>query len=137
MSALTRLFYPLPDFRRTPLSLLRWWESRRLKYNLLVGGTGLVSLAVLGLMALLPPHPWPVRFPPLGIILVYGVLANISYSLGWLIEMAMVRLWGDEAPLAGPVLWRQGVIFSVMLTLLPIMLAGWDWVIRLVRFLAG
>ncbi len=58
---------------------------------------------MMGFMALLPPHPWPVRFPPLGLILVYGVIANICYGLGWLTETAMVRLWGEEAPLAGPV----------------------------------
>lgn len=31
---------------RTPLRLLRWWESKRLTYNLVVGGAGLVTLGV-------------------------------------------------------------------------------------------
>mgnify|MGYP006185653499 CR=1 FL=1 len=46
MSSLVETLYPLPDLRRTPLSMLRWWESRRLRYNLLVGSAGLVTLSV-------------------------------------------------------------------------------------------
>lgn len=55
MAALTRILFPLPDYRRTPTSLLAWWESRRLTYNLFVGGAGVVTLAVMALFSHLPP----------------------------------------------------------------------------------
>jgi hypothetical protein len=132
VTALTRLLFPLPDYRRTPLTLLRWWEARRLTYNLLVGGAGLVTLAVVGLVSLLPPRPaLPAGFPWLGVV-VYGVLANVCYSLGWLVEMAMRALWRNEAPHAGPALFRQGLSFSIGLTLLPIPLVVLSWVVRVV-----
>lgn len=133
MSALTRFLYPVPDCRRTPGSLLRWWESRRLAYNAVVGGTGLVTLGVMGVVGLLPPAPHPGlaawRQVLVGVV-VYGVLANVGYSLGWGAEMAMRRLWKDEAPDAGPALFRQGLSFAVGLTLLPIPLVIFSWLAR-------
>ena len=131
MTALTRILFPLPDYRRTAGSLFQWWESRRLTYNLFVGGTGLVSLAAMTLFSVLPPRGQPIGFLWRGVI-VYGVLANVGYSLGWMAEMGMRVLWGDEAPYAGPALFRQGLSFAVGLTLLPIPLAMISWVVRLV-----
>ncbi len=131
MTALTRILFPLPDHRRTPASLLAWWESRRLTYNLFVGGAGLVTLAAVGLFEFLPPARHGMGRFWIG-VLVYGALANVGYSLGWLAEMAMRAVWGDEAPYAGPALWRQGLAFSIGLTLLPIPLSIISWVVRLV-----
>jgi hypothetical protein len=132
VTALTRILFPLPDYRRTPLTLLGWWESRRLTFNLIVGGAGLVTLTVIGLVSLLPPRQTlPAGFPWLGVI-VYGVLANVCYSCGWLAEVAMRAVWREEAPYAGPALFRQGLSFAVGLTLLPIPLAVLSWVVRLV-----
>ena len=132
MAALTRILFPLPDTLRTPSTLLRWWESRRLTYNLFVGGTGVITLAAVTLFGSLPP-----RGPALGPlwvgVIVYGVLANVGYSLGWLVEMGMRALWGEEAPYAGPALFRQGLSFAVGLTLLPVPLALISWVVRLVN----
>jgi hypothetical protein len=138
VSQLVEALYPLPDIRRTPMSLLRWWESRRLFYNKVVGAAGLVTLAGFSLVALLPPHPMPVgNLPALAVAAaVYGILANGCYSLGWLAELAAQRLWGRRAPDVGPLLFRQGLIFSVGLTLLPLLLAGLIWVLRVIETIA-
>lgn len=131
MSALTRILFPLPDYRRTPLTLLRWWESRRLTYNVAVGGAGLLSLAVIGFFSVLPPRlPGP-GFPWQGVV-VYAVLANLGYSLGWAVEVGMRALWKERAPDAGPAMFRQGLTFAVGLSLLPIPIAALSWVARLV-----
>lgn len=130
MNAVTELFYPLPDYRRTTWSLLAWWESRRLVYNAVVGGTGLVALGLVTLFTSLPPHPIPMAGLWRGVI-VYGVLANVCYTGGWVLELAMKRLWGRLAPDAGPMLFRQGLIFSVGLTLLPVVVAGMSWLVRI------
>lgn len=137
MSQLVEALYPLPDIRRTPLSLLRWWESRRLLYNKVVGATGLVTLAGFSVMALLPPDPMPLRnLPGLAVgAAIYGILANGCYSLGWLAELAAQRLWGRRTPDVGPLLFRQGLIFSVGLTLLPLLFAGLIWMARVVEVL--
>ena len=132
MSQLVEVLYPLPDVRRTPLSQLRWWESRRLFYNKVVGATGLVTLAGVSILSALPPHPVPFGPGMLVLAAVYGILANGCYSMGWLLELAAQRIWGRRAPDVGPLLFRQGLIFSVGLTLLPLLVATMLWVLRIV-----
>jgi len=123
------VLYPLAAQRRTTGSIIGWWESRRLTYNVFVGCAGLVTLGVIRLISVLPPQmpmnmPW--QFP-----IVYGLAANICYSFGWVLEAGAQRLWGDRVRPLGPPLFRQGVAFSVGLTLLPIALASVSWVVRL------
>ncbi len=134
MSQIVQALFPAPDYRRTTLSLLQWWESRRLLYNGIVGGTGLITAGTVQLLSLLPPtdHHFGV---PLAGVLVWGIAANVFYSLGWAVEASMERVWKREAPLIGPVLFRQGVAFSVGLTLLPITLAFVGWIGRVVHTL--
>ena len=131
MSALTRLLYPLPAVRRSPAMLFAWWESRRPTYNLVVGGSGLITLGVVELLAALPPHsqlwvPWPA-------VVVYGVAANVCYSFGFVIEAFLERVWGDDVAPVGPVLFRQGLIFSVGLTLFPMGVAWLAYLVEVAR----
>jgi hypothetical protein len=119
MSALTRLLFPAPAEVRSTVSIFRWWESRRPTFNLVVGATGLVTLAAIKALALLPPFSMSVSIFWPGVV-AYGVLANLFYSLGFMTEAAMQRAWRDETPRVGPPMFRQGLIFSVGLTLLPI-----------------
>jgi hypothetical protein len=139
MSRLVEFFYPLPARRRSAGAVFLWWEERRAAYNLIVGGVGCATIVATTLLLALPANaggspPFPVL---LGVAVVYGVLANFCYFLGPLTELAMYRLWGDEAPRAGPALFRQGLIFSVGLTLFPIALIGLATVARLLARLLG
>lgn len=128
MSQLVEALYPLPDFRRTPLSSLRWWESRRVFFNKVVGATGLVTLAGVSVLSMLPPHPVPFGLADALIgAVIYGVLANGCYSFGWVMDVIAQRVWGRKAPDLGPLLFRQGLIFSVGLTLFPLLLASMFW----------
>ena len=122
MTQLVEYLYPVPDFRRTPVTLLRWWERRRLMYNVAVGSAGLLTIAAVELASLVLRHEmfwdaWPA-------VIAYGVIANICYTWGWLLEVGAQRLWGRECPWIGPALWRQGLAFSVGLTLLPIVIVS-------------
>src|SRR5687768_5317617 len=126
---------PLPDRRRTPGSLLYWWESRRLFYNAVVGTTGVFSSLVILLFSALPPFDGMAPPPILPLALAYGLAANLCYSMGWGIEMLARLVWGRQAPDLGPILFRQGLIFSVGLTLLPIGIATFSWLMRIVFFL--
>jgi hypothetical protein len=136
VSALTRLLFPAPAEIRSTAAIFRWWESRRLTFNLSVGAAGLVTLAAIKVIALLPPLSvsMPVFWPA---VAAYGVFANLFYSLGFVTEAAMQRAWHDDTPRVGPALFRQGLVFSVGLTLFPIALMGINygfhvlkWVIR-------
>jgi len=134
MSALTRLLFPAPAEVRTTASIFRWWESRRLTFNLIVGATGVVTVAAMNLIALLPPISmhlgvfWPA-------IILYGFFANLFYSFGFVTEAAMQRAWHEETPRVGPALFRQGLVFSVGLTLFPIALMGIGWGVQVLRWI--
>lgn len=138
MSQLVDVLYPLPDLRRTPLSSLRWWESRRLFFNKVVGSAGLVTLAGVSFLTLLPPGTMG-GIEPLGMVvgaMVYGIAANVCYTMGWMAELVARAVWGRQAPDMGPLLFRQGLIFSVGLTLLPLLVTAMLWVAHVVLALA-
>ncbi|HET9424947.1 MAG TPA: hypothetical protein VFO55_06200 [Gemmatimonadaceae bacterium] len=128
-SLMSEVLFPLPAHRRTAMGILTWWESRRLVYNTIVGTTGLVSLALMGMISLVPPGV-PNVMPPWQAILAYGGLANICYTLGPAIEIALQRLWKDRVLPVGPVLFRQGLSFSIGLTLLPVAVVSVGWLVR-------
>jgi hypothetical protein len=138
MSSLVEVLYPVPDLRRTPLSTVRWWESRRLVFNKAVGAAGLVTLAGAALLAALPPHSSNMLGPEMLVAAaIYGVVANGCYTLGWVAELLARRVWGRSAPDVGPLLFRQGLIFSVGLTLLPLLLMAFLWIARIVATIAS
>ena len=59
-------------------------------------------------------------------------LANLCYSLGPMVDVAIHRRWGSEYAVVGPTLFRYGFVFSVGLALsLPVPLAAISWVARL------
>jgi hypothetical protein len=122
--------YPPPTHKSLG-GIIRWWESRRLPYNLIVGGTGVVSFTFAMLMSHLPPDPKV--GPPWALPLVYGIAANLCYLAGPLLEALAETIWGRKLLPIGPALFRIGLTFSVCLTLLPIPLVVWDWAIRIVR----
>ncbi len=134
MSALTEFLFPAPA-RRTVGSIIGWWESRRLRYNALVGGAGVVSLAASTIVGHLPPNPHPNVgiLPPWQGIVLFGVLANVCYFLGPTVEVAVEKLWGRQVLPVGPSLFRMGLTFSVGLAFLPTLLFLFDWILRIVR----
>lgn len=116
-TAVDRYFFSPIYYPRNGLALLRWWESRRLFYNVVVGSAGLVTLATAYSMVLIfGTH----NGPPLGLPFAYGLAANIFYSMGAPIDFVLRKFLGDRAPAVGQAMFRYGVAFSVGLTLLPI-----------------
>lgn len=129
MTAVEKYFFTPLYFPRSAWAILGWWESRRPLFNLCVGGAGLLTLGSATLLAHLPPHP--IGFlVPWGVILIYGLMANVCYTLGPLGDLLLRRVLGDRAPTIAPVLFRYGFVFSVGLTLLPIPLAVLGWLFR-------
>lgn len=126
---LVDFLFPAPAERR-PASIIAWWEKRRLPFNLVVGGSGLVTLGLAAISSALPPAPGgpaSALFP----ILAYGALANICYTLGPATEIALHKVWGRRVLPAGPVLFRAGLVLSVGLTLvIPTILLVLGWLFR-------
>jgi hypothetical protein len=129
-SALGSFLYSKPAERHAG-AIIRWWEARRLPYNLILGGAGAVSLGVVALVAALPPGGGLIGLPLIPIA-VYGVLANVCYSLGPAVELALEKVWGRRLLPAGPLLFRAGLTFAVGLTLLPIILVTIGYLMRII-----
>ena len=132
MSPLVRLLYQSPPATRSPAEIVRWWESRRVTFNISVGITGVITMVAVDTILALPPHSsMPGMFLPA--ILAYGIAANIFYTLGWIIQIAFNAWWKDDPPEIGTILFRQGLLFSVGLTLLPVAVAFLDWGVRVMK----
>ncbi len=135
MTQLAEFLFPVPARRSVP-GILAWWERRRLAYNVFVGTSGLVTLAVVTTLQALPPFSSPI-VPPWQPIVLYGIGANVLYTLGPIIEIAAEKLWrGDLMPI-GPALYRMGLTFAVGLTLFPALLISIVWMIATVVSVVG
>ena len=138
MSALTRFFFRQEISCSTPAAIIGWWEARRLPFNIAVGAAGTVTLAAVHIITRLPPDPLPIPFvPSLLLAGIYGIMANVCYSAGWLAEILIRRHGGPELEPVGPALFRYGFAFSSGLTLFPIAFVTVFKLARLVSFLLG
>lgn len=131
MTALTKFFFRAPYSLPRTGEILRWWESRRLGYNLAVGAAGMVSLTTVAVAEFLPPIS---RLPtfPLGLVVIYGILANICYSVGPVADAVICRKWGRDYAALGPAIFRYGFVFAVGLTLLPVPMAVMSYFAKLI-----
>ena len=130
MTQLTEFLFPAPAERHAA-AIWSWWEKRRLPYNLWVGSAGLFTLAASYLLAVLPPGT--MALPPVGLlwrpVVVFGVLANVFYTSGALVEVVTHKLWGRQLLPVGPALYRMGLTFSVGLALFPLLIMMISWVL--------
>ncbi len=127
-----RSLYNRPTFKRdnpavAARQVILWWESRRLFFNLAVFLTGMFTCGLLIVCAFgseqmvgeaigLPDGPLLGLFA----IFLYGILANVFYTSGWICELFLRRIVAPEKASAfGILVFRAGVTFSVALTLSP------------------
>jgi len=118
MSALTKFFFRAPYALPRTGEIIRWWESRRLAYNLAVGAAGVVTIGAMTVAQLLFADR--LETPPLALVAVYAILANLFYTLGPIADTLIMRFWGRDYAEVGPTLFRYGFVFAVGLTLLPV-----------------
>lgn len=123
--------FPAPA-PRSAGAILGWWERRRPAYNLIVGTSGVVAIGAVLVLTWLPPGGLLLGLPPWQPIVAFGLLANVFYTLGSVIEIAVDKLWGRQVLPVGPALFRMGLTFSVGLTMLPVMMMLVMWVLRIV-----
>ena len=86
---LADFLYPAPAERRIG-AIIGWWERRRLPYNLIIGGTGLVTGTVVSLMMALNGESEPLMWFRAGLTAAVGVtLAPIVFVTIAYIAMAL------------------------------------------------
>jgi hypothetical protein len=136
MSAVTRFFFRTTYLAPTTRSVIGWWESRRLAYNLSVGAAGLLSIGAITLSEALAPNSHATAIP-WGGVLVYGIVANLFYCFGPIVDAVVCRQWGAQYAPIGATIFRYGFVFAVALSLLPIPVAFVSLVVRVGIFLFG
>lgn len=123
--------FAVPAGKRSVWTIIWWWELRRLPYNLIVGSVGVCSLL---LFFFFITHSGELRpgedaEEPLGII-VAPFLMNICYCGGALLEIVLRWLSRGQAEDVGPRLLRTGLIFSLVVVMIPSVLWGLIWISR-------
>jgi hypothetical protein len=109
----------------TPRQIIIWWERRRLPFNLIVGTTGILTCTLLLVGEMLAEKKFgdvEAGSPILAVfgIFAYGIMANICYTGGWISELVAKYVWKEQAENLGKITFALGIIFSVLLTLLPV-----------------
>jgi hypothetical protein len=132
VSTFVKTFYERPAFgRRQPAlgagEVIRWWESRRLFFNLVVGCAGLISCFLMVVCAFTAESFVGEAIgmsdgPLLGAFFIfpYALLANVCYTGGWISELLMrTASRADSSAAFGLRAFRVGVTFSILVTLCP------------------
>jgi hypothetical protein len=104
----------------------RWWEERRLIYNLILFIIGIITCVLVfgvGPLAVKPGEDFEEPFmlfigPP-----IYAIMANLCYTMGPMIDVTFRK--------NGPRVWlfKAGLIFSMLLTAAPGIWAVIAWLI--------
>jgi hypothetical protein len=108
--------------------IISWWEKRRVWFNLIIGVTGILSCVIMfGLVSLMtqiyPKKDWfGDQWWPLFGIPLYGIMANVCYTLGWIAEIIAVKYWQERSRYFGQISFSLGLFFSILLTLVPAMI---------------
>ena len=135
--------------RRRPATsvwgVIAWWESRRIAYNLIVGCAGIVTCILVGtlvftselLQRALARIDVGSPFFEIAFILIYAIAANIFYTLGWMAELFVRKLWPGESERFATATFALGIGLSVLLTLAPGIIAAAVMFVVGIAHLAG
>ena len=100
------------DDSKAVWGVVTWWEGRRLRYNLIVGGVGVLIFVMIAIVNL---HMREVLIS-IGILgFFYAIAANLLYCLGWGIEILLRYYLKIELPLfLRSMLYWMGVVVSLL-----------------------
>lgn len=113
------LFDPEGD-RIPPSRIVRWWEVRRLPFNVIVGLYGSLCLVVFLWAITTSEHlaHGEDAIEPIT-LLAAPVLINVAYTMGWLIEVPLRRAIPTLSPKFRPRALKVGLTFGLALVTLP------------------
>jgi hypothetical protein len=123
----------MPEPPMTNWEIIRWWELRRILYNAVLFAIGIASiLAMEWLMGKVIPVGEDAIEPfalAIGVI-VYAIMANLCYTLGWMVELGTATADGTSAPSRSKKLFAGGLWFSCVLTTTPFWFGLVFWLVH-------
>jgi hypothetical protein len=113
-----------------------WWEIRRILFNLALLVIGVASIAGMEVMMdqVIPVGEDAIE--PLALIfgvLAYAVMANVGYTLGWIVELLMRQKDPLKAREQARRFFKLGFAGSCLLTTLPFWLGCLQWLVSRAR----
>jgi hypothetical protein len=112
----------------TRRDIIDWWEGRRHTYNAVILAVGFASWLLVmtaGSAALKPGEDFEEPLAMLTGTVVYVVMANVCYTLGW----ALDTVWYNGHPRRR--LYKLGLILAAVLSALPGVWAVVAWLTTL------
>ncbi|HYF68950.1 MAG TPA: hypothetical protein VD884_12490 [Ohtaekwangia sp.] len=130
MTTLQKIFQTDPE-RRSSGKIILWWEVRRPLYNLFIALIVALNLAIIQLLpndGYFRLHAGPMLVMGMyAAILLYFIAANICYTGGSLLQI-ILRTWeGERIKKHVGQLFIYGLIISLIVTLLPVIIALINW----------
>lgn len=104
----------------TPWQIIKWWWVRQIYYNVIMFVVGIAGIIWVLTMSFVIEPTGDVDF--LGVLLlpVVGIVANLCYSLGWIIELLCFR--GENRRKFGIAAFIAGTVFSLSLVWVPVVI---------------
>ncbi len=109
-------FFTVPEGERSNLSVVLWWELRRIPYNLIVGLFAVASWMIAALSIELANFAISLELLPL---IGAFFLANFFYTGGWVTEITVRMLTKRQARNVGTALFTAGFLFSSIIVWAP------------------
>jgi hypothetical protein len=109
--------------------IIAWWEARRFRFNLYVGVVGVVTWFLVLIAGSAAVKPGVDFEEPIAMLIgpfIYGFLANICYTFGWVVDTVSYRGMPRTR------LYKAGIIFSAVLTALPGIWAVVAWLMTVI-----
>ena len=125
MNKLWRWIFKEPTAPKKILQVILWWELRRIPYNILIGIAGTIGLALFYYFANATGaiKPGEDLVEPL-LIAISPILVNLAYTGGWISEIILLKLWGENATNIAPILLKLGITISAVAVLFPAIIWG-------------
>ncbi|WP_395753724.1 hypothetical protein [Prosthecobacter sp.] len=103
-----------------PWDAIFWWEKRRIPYNLIVGGVGVVSfiLFITCIHAADGIEPGEDAVEPLALVLA-PFLMNLAYTAGWVVDFPLRLVFQSLSPRITVNLFRLGLGISLLVVCFP------------------
>ena len=112
MNKLVKIFHVNSELDFS-IQVVKWWESRRFIFNVYN-----VFALFIGLLAVYISIPSLLNFFLLPFIILYGIVINVVYLLGWIILVIIRITWKDlNMAIITSILFIVFIIFSSFITL--------------------
>ena len=117
----------------TTWQVVGWWEIRRIFYNAILFPVGFASILAMEWFfdRFLPPEQEGIEPMALAfVIVIYGISANLCYTLGWIVELVLRRKDPEHSRAHAEKLFVGGLWLSSVLTTAPFWFGFMSWLLH-------